>query len=114
MTAPAAPVSTLRNLGPVMSAWLSRAGIATLGDLRRADADAAYAAMLAQGLRPHFIGFVALAMALEDRDWRDCRGDEKARLRARFDAIAAKQRAIGAPSIDAALAAIGVVEPGCL
>lgn len=50
-------------------------------------ADAAYSLWLAAGNAPHFIGYYALVMGLQGRPWNDCRGAEKAALRARFDAL---------------------------
>jgi hypothetical protein len=57
-----------------------------------------------------------LVMGLQGRPWNDCKGAEKAALRARFDAL--KSRAAAAPQTDrarleAALDEIGVIErPG--
>lgn len=45
--------------------------------------------MLQTGLKPHFIGYYVLVMALQNRPWNDCKGDEKKALRKRFDAIKA-------------------------
>ncbi|MFT6674406.1 MAG: hypothetical protein ACJAVM_000577 [Sulfitobacter sp.] len=38
-------------------------------------------------MRPHFIGYYVLVMALQGRPWNDCKGPEKHALRLRFDAI---------------------------
>lgn len=81
------PVSSIRNLGPASDAAFARAGIATAEQLRVLGADAAYARLIASGARPHFIGYYALVMGLQGRPWNDCRGDEKAELRRRFDDI---------------------------
>lgn len=97
-------ITTIRNLGPAMEAALVRAGIKTAEDLRNLGPDAAYARLIASGHRPHFIGYYAMVMGLQGRPWNDCKGKEKAALRARFDAISADQR----PSrIEADLDAIG-------
>lgn len=66
---------------------MNAAGIADAETLRDIGADAAYARMLANGTRPHFIGYYVLHMALQGRPWNDCKGAEKARLRASFDAL---------------------------
>ena len=84
-----APVTTIRNIGPAFAGALARAGIHTAGALREIGADAAYARLLATGHRPHFIGYYVLHMALQGRPWNDCKGAEKAALRARFDALVA-------------------------
>lgn len=81
------PVTAIRNIGPAQAADLARAGITTARALRETGAEAAYRAMLAAGAKPHFIAFYSLHMALQGRPWNDCRGAEKAALRARFDAI---------------------------
>lgn len=104
------PVSSIRNLGPAMEAAFARAGIDSAEALRALGPDAAYARLLAIGQRPHFIAYYAIVMGLQGRPWTDCRGAEKAALRARFDAI----RAAAAPkdldaAIEARLDAIGVL-----
>lgn len=81
------PVSALPNLGPESEKSFARAGIRSAEELRALGADKAYAALLAHGTRPHFIGYYALVMGLQGRPWNDCRGEEKTRLRHRFDAI---------------------------
>ncbi len=93
-----AAVSSIRNLGPAFEAQCARAGIHSAEALRDLGADAAYARLLANGTRPHFIGYYVLVMALQGRPWNDCKGDEKKALRARFDAI--KARAAGAATQD--------------
>ncbi|KAJ04730.1 TfoX/Sxy family protein [Sulfitobacter mediterraneus] len=81
------PVSSLRNLGPAFEASCTKAGIHSAEDLRELGADAAYAKLLANGTRPHFIGYYVLVMALQGRPWNDCKGAEKKALRVKFDAI---------------------------
>ena len=85
----ASPVSTIRNIGPASEELYARAGIPDAETLRALGADAAYAQLLANGTRPHFIGYYALVMGLQGRPWTDCQGDEKAKLRKRFDALKA-------------------------
>jgi hypothetical protein len=103
-----APVSSLRGLGPAVEAACARAGIGSAAALRALGTDAAYARLIASGTRPHFIGFYAIEMALQGRPWNDCRGDEKAALRARFDALVAARAPEGPPGLEAFLDAIGV------
>ncbi|MGB0903046.1 TfoX/Sxy family protein [Halocynthiibacter sp.] len=81
------PVSSLRNLGPAMDEACARAGIHTADQLRALGTDQAYAQLLRNGTRPHFIGYYVLEMALQGRPWNDCKGDEKKALRKRFDAL---------------------------
>ncbi|MCB1330244.1 MAG: TfoX/Sxy family DNA transformation protein [Maritimibacter sp.] len=85
----ATPLTTIRNLGPASAASYARAGIDSAEALRALGPDAAYARLLASGERPHFIGYYAMVMGLMGRPWNDCRGAEKAALRARFDALVA-------------------------
>lgn len=88
MTQPSADnLQSLRNIGPAMADNLTKAGITTVRQLREMGADQAYAALLKTGLRPHFIMYYVLHMALQGRPWNDCKGAEKARLRQSFDAI---------------------------
>jgi hypothetical protein len=106
------PISTIRNLGPASEAQFARAGIHSAEDLRALGADAAYAALLKSGERPHFIGYYVLVMALQGRPWNDCKGAEKDALRARFDALkAAHASAGGIAGIEAILNEIGVIDP---
>jgi len=80
-------ISTIRNLGPAFEEALNKAGIMTAEELREIGADAAYARLLENGGKPHFIGFYVLHMALQGRPWNDCKGEEKKALRKQFDAI---------------------------
>lgn len=84
-----AAISTIPNLGPASEAAFLKAGITSAEALRAMGADAAYARLIESGARPHFIGYYVLVMALQGRPWNDCKGAEKAALRARFDAIKA-------------------------
>jgi len=85
-----AAVDTLPNLGPAMAEQFARAGITTAEEIRVLGADQAYARLLQSGTRPHFIGYYVLHMALQGRPWNDCKGAEKAALRAKFDALKAR------------------------
>lgn len=83
-------LTSIRNIGPAFEKSLQAAGIMTAEDLHAAGADAAYARMLENGEKPHFIGYYVLHMALQGRPWNDCKGDEKKALRKSFDAIKAR------------------------
>lgn len=85
-----AAISTIRNLGPATEASFAKAGITTAEDLRKLGAHEAYRRWLQAGLPAHFIGYYVLVMALQGRPWNDCKGAEKAALRARFDALKAE------------------------
>lgn len=87
--------------------WWRR--VADAAALRRMGADAAYLALMAAGERPHFIGYYVLHMALQGRPWNDCKGPEKAALRARFDALVAEARPRS--ELEAALELIGLRRP---
>ncbi len=104
------PVSSIRNLGPAYEAACARAGIHSAQDLRALGPDAAYARLLSTGSKPHFIGYYVLVMGLQGRPWNDCRGDEKAALRARFDDLKSRHHDKGRSELEAALDAIGVIE----
>ncbi len=80
-------LTEIRNIGPAMAEALTRAGITCAEELHACGPDAAYAAMLRTGTRPHFIGYYVLHMGLQGRPWNDCQGAEKKALRKRFDAI---------------------------
>ncbi|HMO08986.1 MAG TPA: TfoX/Sxy family protein [Paracoccaceae bacterium] len=108
----AMPVSSIPNLGPASEAAFARAGIHTAEDLRALGADAAYLRLIETGSAPHFIGYYVLVMGLQGRPWNDCKGDEKAALRRRFDALKAQAKGSDgakASAREAALDAIGVV-----
>lgn len=105
------PVTDIPNLGPAMAAVFARAGITTAEEVRALGADAAYARLLEAGDRPHFIAYYALVMGLQGRPWNDCRGDEKAALRVRFDAIKAAARPAGRDPMAAILDEIGLLPP---
>lgn len=104
------PVTSIRNLGPATAAAFARAGITTAAQIREMGADAAYAALLGVGERPHFIGYYVLVMGLQGRPWNDCAPDEKAALRLRFDALKAAHAGNGGlDGLEAILDEIGVV-----
>lgn len=115
------PISAIRNLGPAMADAFARVGITTATQLRAMGTDAAYAALLSGGSRPHFIPYFCIEMGLQGRPWNDCKGAEKDRLRVRFDAVVARHRAEAAraaqqktasghdPAFEAALNALGVI-----
>ena len=73
-------ISTIRNLGPAFEAVLipacfnsaSKAGINTAEELREIGADAAYAQLLQAGIRPHFIAYYVLHMALHGQPAHLC------------------------------------------
>jgi hypothetical protein len=106
------PVSTIPNLGPASEAAFARAGIHSAEEIRAMGADAAYLRLLQAGTPPHFIGYYVLVMGLQGRPWNDCQGDEKKRLRTRFDALKAEGAASGGGlrrETEAALDALGVI-----
>lgn len=106
------PVSSIPNLGPASEVAFARAGIHSAAELRRMGADAAYLALLQSGTAPHFIGYYVLVMGLQGRRWNDCKGDEKAALRLRFDALKAQARGSDAgrqSALEAELDALGVI-----
>ncbi len=103
-------LTEIRNIGPAVEAALIRAGINTAEQLREVGADAAYTAMLRTGTQPHFIGYYVLHMALQGRPWNDCKGDEKAALRARFDALKASVFDTHQSEFERALNEIGVID----
>ncbi|MEM8849966.1 MAG: TfoX/Sxy family protein [Pseudomonadota bacterium] len=105
------PISGLRGLGPAMEARFAKVGIVSATDLRTLGADSAYARLLSNGERPHFIAFYVLEMALQGRPWNDCKGDEKAALRRRFDALKAQFHKSDKDAFEAALNALGVIDP---
>ena len=105
-----AAISTLRNIGPATEAALIKAGISSAEALREIGADAAYARMLGSGMRPHFIGYYVLHMALQGRPWNDCKGEEKKALRKAFDALCAGGFDSAKADLERILNQIGVIE----
>ena len=103
-----AALTTLRNIGPAFEKELTDAGITTAEDLLAIGADAAYARLLENGVRPHFIAYYVLHMALQGRPWNDCKGDEKAALRKTFDQLKSKSHDSGKAEIERILDQIGV------
>ena len=89
------PVTAIRNIGPALAETLATAGIETATALRDLGAHEAYRRILRTGTRPHFIGYYVLEMSLQGRPWNDCKGAEKAALRAKFDALKAEEAAAG-------------------
>lgn len=103
-------ISSIKNLGPAMEAEFCAAGITTAEQLRDMGADAAYAQLLQNGTRPHFIGYYVLHMALQGRPWNDCKGEEKKALRAAFDAMKAQHFNTSKSELDAFMDQIGLID----
>ncbi|MEL6645476.1 MAG: TfoX/Sxy family DNA transformation protein [Pseudomonadota bacterium] len=103
------PVSSIRNLGPAMEKAFAEVGITSADALRALGTDAAYARLLANGTRPHFIGYYVIEMGLQGRPWNDCKGKEKEVLRARFDALVAQHHDTDLSALEQMLDQIGVV-----
>jgi len=106
-------VSSIRNLGPAVEAMFAQIGITTAEQLIDIGADDAYRQLLANGVRPHFIGYYALVMGLQGRPWNDCQGKEKDALRTRFETLKAARpvQAANKSEIEAVLDRIGVIKP---
>jgi len=102
------PVSSIRNLGPATEAAFARAGVHSAEELIALGPDEGYRRLLLAGERPHFIGYYVMVMGLQGRPWNDCKGAEKAALRARFDALKAESWDDRSAGLEAALDAIGV------
>jgi len=107
------PVSSIRNIGPAMEAAFARVGIHDAATLRDLGTDAAYLRLLRDGARPHFIMYYVIEMGLQGRPWNDCKGEEKADLRIRFDRLVAQAgdgRDTDRDAFEAMMNAIGVVD----
>lgn len=102
-----AEIASIRNLGPAMETAFNDVGIMTAEELREIGPDAAYARLLKNGQRPHFIGYYVLHMGLQGRPWNDCKGKEKENLRIRFDALVAESKPDVPTGIEAILDQIG-------
>lgn len=103
-------LTQIPTIGPATAKALIAAGVPDAATLRALGAHNAYRALLVAGGKPHFIWYYVLEMALQGRPWNDCRGEEKAMLRRRFDALVAETRSAPA-GIEAALREIGLMPP---
>ena len=103
------PISSLRNLGPATEAAFAKAGITSAEEVRALGPDQAYLRLLQSGASPHFIGYYVLVMALQNRPWNDCKGEEKRQLRQRFDALKRQGHDKGRSDLEAALNVLGVL-----
>ena len=104
------PVTTIRNIGPAMAKSFAEVGIQTATELSQLGTDAAYGRLLSNGTRPHFIMYYVIEMGLQGRPWNDCKGEEKAALRKRFDAIVAQSFDKGLSDFETILDQIGVIQ----
>lgn len=93
-----------------MEAACKSAGIPDAETLRTLGPDETYRRLLANGMRPHFIGYYVLVMGLQGRPWNDCKGKEKDALRARFDAIKASITPNHTSEFERVLNEIGVID----
>ena len=103
-------LTTIRNIGPAQEKALIGVGITTAALLRDLGADVAYTRLLQSGSRTHFIMYYVLHMALQGRPWNDCKGDEKQKLRVRFDKIKVATFDVERSELETFLNRIGVVE----
>ncbi len=76
-----APVSTMRNLGPISAQWLNNVGILTAADLAHFGSVIAFRIVKESGCPASLNLLYALEAALRDMDWRELDGAEKDRLR---------------------------------
>ena len=104
-----AALTTIRNIGPAQEKALKTAGITTAEQLLAMGADAAYIKLLQSGTRPHFIMYYVLHMALQGRPWNDCKGEEKQKLRTRFDEIKSTAFDADRSELESFLNRIGVI-----
>ncbi|MDX8352088.1 TfoX/Sxy family protein [Cognatiyoonia sp. IB215182] len=105
-----AALTTIRNIGPAFAEALTAVGITSAEELHALGADAAYAKLLENGSKPHFIGYYVLHMALQGRPWNDCKGAEKQALRKQFDAIKARSFDQNRSELERILNQIGVID----
>ena len=103
-------LTTIRNIGPSQEKALIGVGITSAAQLRELRADEAYTRLLQSGSRTHFIMYYVLHMALQGRPWNDCKGDEKQKLRVRFDKIKVATFDVERSELETFLNRIGVVE----
>ena len=102
--------SSIRNLGPASDKFYGKAGLTTAQKIRNLGADESYLRAIQAGGKPHFIGYYALVMGLQNRPWNDCHTDEKTDLRRRFEDIkkCVKRNAPKLSDLERALDLIGV------
>ena len=72
-----AELTTMRNIGPASAAWLAAVGVATITDLRKIGAVAAYARVKRVRPKASLNLLWALEGAVEDKDWREIGADRK-------------------------------------
>ncbi|MDG1375669.1 MAG: TfoX/Sxy family protein [Yoonia sp.] len=107
-----AALTTIRNIGPAQEKALKAVGIRTAEELHALGADGAYTQLLQSGTRPHFIMYYVLHMALQGRPWNACKGEEKQKLRMRFDEIKLAAFDADRSELEAFLNRIGVIARG--
>lgn len=73
-------IDSVKNIGPRSAEWLRCAGIATLADLKRRGAPAAFLAVKQAGYRPSLNLLWALAGALQSKHWMALTVAEKSEL----------------------------------
>lgn len=73
-------IADAKNIGPKSAEWLRCAGIATLDDLKRRGAPAAFLAVKHRGCKPSLNLLWALAGAIEGRQWMTLTAADKSAL----------------------------------
>ena len=78
-------VSSIRNLGPKIEVALNAIGIYDAQTIRTLGVDESYLRLFNNWFSPHFIGYHALIMGLQNCPSNDSTATEKQTLRPRFD-----------------------------
>jgi hypothetical protein len=73
-------IANAQNIGPQSAEWLRCAGIASLEDLKRRGAPAAFLAVKQRGYKPSMNLLWALAGALEGKHWMKLTAADKSAL----------------------------------
>lgn len=102
------PITSVRSCGPATAELFAKCDIHTAEQLIELGADESYSRLMRAGVRPHFICYYALVMGLQGRPWRDCQGEEKAKLRIQFDALKDKNFDAAKNEFEAMLDEMGV------
>ncbi len=75
-------IQTIRNIGPKMEEHFRKAGFTSAEEIRAAGANESYRRIVAAGMRPHVMAFVALKSGLEGMRWSEVTAEEREALKA--------------------------------
>ncbi len=82
MSRTSAPLSSLRNFGPITASWMKEIGVVTSSDLEAIGIEDAFRRLVLRGINVNALMLYAMEGALTDTHWNEIGEHRKKELRA--------------------------------